>query len=292
MALSMTGYGRGVKINQEYAVTIDIKSINHRYLEFHFRLPKPYYFLEDKLRRDISGQVSRGKLEVVVNIERFRPAEARVQLDKPLLASYIAAIHEIKKEFKLKEKLTIASIINLPDILKSNQPDENPEILNAIIDETLEEALVSLIEMRRTEGNGLCKDLQSKLTAMEKLRNDLIGLAPEVVIAYQEKLAKRIQELTGGIEVDPGRLATEVAILADKADIHEELTRIESHIRQFSNTLLLHEAIGRKLDFIIQELNREINTIGSKANDLRIAQIVIEFKSELEKVREQIQNIE
>jgi uncharacterized protein (TIGR00255 family) len=288
----MTGYGRGIKTNDEYSVMVDIKSINHRYLELYFKLPKPYYFLEDRLRRDISGKISRGKLEIIVSVERFNPVDLQVQVDKILLNSYVTAIQEIRKEFKLTGRLTLTSVLNLPNIFKAGQLEEDQDKLIAIASMTLADTLNSLLEMRKMEGSGLCRDLQSKLVVLDKLRHDLRLLAPEVVGNYQEKLTKRIQELAGGIEIDPGRLATEVAIFADKADIHEELIRIESHIQQFLNALPLNEPIGRKLDFIIQELNREINTIGSKASDLRIAQIVIEFKSELEKIREQIQNIE
>ncbi len=292
MALSMTGYGSGIKAGDEYSVTIDIKSINHRYLELYFKLPKPYYFLEDRLRREISRKISRGKLEIIVNVERLNPVDLQVQVDKGLLKSYVKAIQEIRNEFKFAGKLTLASVLNFPNVLKTSQIDEDQDKLIAIAAETLNDTLNSLLEMRKMEGIGLCGDLQSKLAVLNKLHGDLQSLAPEVVINYQEKLTKRVQELAGGIEIDPGRLATEVAIFADKADIHEELIRIESHIRQFLNTLPFDEPVGRKLDFIIQELNREINTIGSKANDLRISQIVIEFKSELEKIREQIQNIE
>lgn len=292
MALSMTGYGRGVKSNDIYSVTIDLKSINHRYLELYFKIPKAYNFLEDRLRRDISSKISRGKLEVIVNIERFNPADSLVKLDKNLLNSYITAIQGIKKELKLRGKLQLSSVINLPNIFTINQPEDNQDKLLAITGETVEEALNSLLKARETEGISLCKDLQVRIAFLEKLRNDLLAFAPEVVINYQEKLVKRIQELAGGIDLDPNRLAMEVAIFADKSDINEELVRTKSHLQQFMDALQLTEPVGRRLDFIIQELNREINTIGSKANDLRITQIVIEFKAELEKIREQIQNIE
>lgn len=292
MALSMTGYGRGVKANDIYSVTIDLKAINHRYLEFYFKIPKAYYFLEDRLRRDISNKISRGKLEVVVNIERFNPVDSLVELDKTLLNSYITAIQEMKKALKLKGRLQLSTIINLPNIFKLNQPEENQDKLLAVTGETVEEALNSLLKAREAEGRSLTKDLQARVTVLEKLRNDLLAFAPEVVTTYQEKLTKRIQELIGGVDVDPSRLATEIAIFADKSDINEELVRTQSHLQQFTGALQLTEPVGRRLDFIIQELNREINTVGSKANDLRITQIVIEFKAELEKIREQIQNIE
>lgn len=292
MALSMTGYGRGVKNNELYAVTIDLKSINHRYLEFYFKIPKMYYFLEDRLRRDISSKIARGKLEVTVNIERFNAANSLVELDKTLLNSYITAIQGLKKALKLKGKLQLSTVISLPNIFKLNQPEENQDLLFAIVGETLMEAISSLIKAREAEGASLCNDLQARVNYLEKLRSDLLAFAPEVVENYKEKLSKRIQELAGGVDVDPNRLATEIAIFADKSDINEELVRTKSHLQQFIEALQLNEPVGRRLDFIIQELNREINTVGSKANDLRITQIVIEFKAELEKIREQVQNIE
>lgn len=292
MALSMTGYGRGVKANEFYSVAIDLKSINHRYLEFYFKIPKMYYFLEDRLRRDISSKIARGKLEVTVNIERFNPANTLVELDKTLLNSYITAIHGVKKALKLKGKLQLSTVISLPNIFKLNQPEENQDLLFAITGEALSEAIFALIKTREAEGASLYNDLQSRVNYLEKLRRDLLVYAPEVVENYKVKLSKRIQELAGGVDVDPNRLATEIAIFADKSDINEELVRTRSHLQQFIEALQLNEPVGRRLDFIIQELNREINTVGSKANDLRITQVVIEFKAELEKIREQVQNIE
>lgn len=292
MALSMTGYGHGTRTTPEYTVTIDLKSVNHRYLEIYFKIPKLYSFLEDKLRYEISNRVSRGKLEVLISIERIILEEARVELNKPIVTSYLKAIQEMRNEFQLDGTIDLQSIVTLPEVFKSAQPEADQDLLAGITLMAMEDALTALIEMRRNEGNSLIQGIKTKLTLLEEMRLNLLKLAPVVVITYQEKLAKRIQELVGEIEIDPARLATEVAIFADKSDITEELVRIESHLHQFLKTTNLTEPVGRRLDFIIQELNREINTVGSKANDLRIAQTVIEFKAELEKVREQIQNIE
>jgi uncharacterized protein (TIGR00255 family) len=292
LALSMTGYGHGTRTTPEYTVTIDLKSVNHRYLEIYFKIPKLYSFLEDKLRYEISNRVSRGKLEVLISIERIILEEARVELNKPIVTSYLKAIQEMRNEFQLDGTIDLQSIVTLPEVFKSAQPEADQDLLAGITLMAMEDALTALIEMRRNEGNSLIQGIKTKLTLLEEMRLNLLKLAPVVVITYQEKLAKRIQELVGEIEIDPARLATEVAIFADKSDITEELVRIESHLHQFLKTTNLTEPVGRRLDFIIQELNREINTVGSKANDLRIAQTVIEFKAELEKVREQIQNIE
>lgn len=292
MALSMTGYGHGIESIPEYTVTVDLKSVNHRYLEMYFKIPKVYSFLEDKLRSELANRIARGKLEVSLIIEKLIPDQIQVELNKPLVSSYMKAIQEIQTDFQLGGSIDLHAIINLPDIFHPTQPAEDQEKLLEIAGLAFEKALESMIESRKEEGANLLKVINEKLNTLEELRGALKKWAPAVVNGYQEKLQKRIRELAGEIEIDPNRLAVEVAIYADKSDITEELDRIESHLRQFRRTLSSTEAIGRRLDFIIQELNREINTVGSKANDLRIAQTVIEFKAELEKVREQIQNIE
>lgn len=292
MALSMTGYGRGVVTAQDYTVTIDLKSINHRYLELYFKIPKIYAFLEDRLRRQISAQISRGKVEISITIEKLTPAEARVELNQSLLSSYLMAIQELKNKYGIGGEADLKTVLSLPELFKTTQPEEDQEILAVTAGEALDAALKSLVANRKLEGEGLCRDIQSKLTVLENYRLTLLELAPKVVTTYQERLTKRIQELTGGVEIDPNRLATEVAIFADKSDITEESVRIQSHLKQFMQFLGSMEPIGRRLDFLVQELNREINTVGSKANDTNIAQLVINFKAELEKIREQIQNIE
>lgn len=292
MAISMTGYGRGARATSEYIITIDIKSINHRYLELYFKIPKPYSFLEDKLRREVSSRISRGKIEIVITIEKHLPDEIKLELNKPLVASYLQAMQDIKAEFQLTGSIDLQTIATLPEVFKTIQPEENQEKLIELTGQAMNDALTSLMAMRQLEGNGLVNDLNIKLVFLEEQRVSLLKLAPGVVTSYFEKLTKRIQELAAGIEIDPNRLAAEVAIFADKSDISEELVRLDSHLKQFLRTLASNEPIGRRLDFLIQELNREINTVGSKANDLKISQIVIDFKAELEKIREQTQNIE
>jgi TIGR00255 family protein len=288
----MTGYGRGAFLAQDYTITIDLKSINHRYLELFFKIPKTYTFLEDKLRREISGKISRGKVEIAVMIEKLVPSEVRVELNQSLLTSYLALIRKLKENYTIDGEIDLKTIITLPEIFDTSQPEEDQDKLIEYAVGALNIALQSLIANRKVEGEGLSRDIQNKLTTLANYRIALLEQAPKVVAAYQERLTKRIAELTDGVEIDPNRLATEVAIFADKSDITEELVRIDSHLKQFSHILGLAEPIGRKLDFLIQELNREINTIGSKANDISIAQWVINFKAELEKIREQIQNIE
>lgn len=292
MALSMTGYGRGIKSTSAYSITIDIKSINHRYLEMYLKLPRSYSFLDDKLRRIITTKLSRGKIEITATIEKFINEEVTVKLNRPLLISYFKAIGELNTDFNVNGGPDLSTILNLPDVMQIVQPSEDQEQLEALAEEVLGEAIENLIKMRRLEGGSLAQNLQEKLDVLDKFRVQLTELSSKAVTEYHARLIRRIQELTEGIDIDPNRLAVEVALFADKSDITEELVRIESHLKQIYKTLELNEPIGRKLDFIVQELNREINTIGSKGNDLQISQIVIQFKSELEKIREQIQNIE
>lgn len=288
----MTGYGRGIKSTPAYSITIDIKSINHRYLEMYFKIPRTYSFLEDKIRRDLATNISRGKIEVTITVEKFLSEEVLVKLNRTLLNSYFKAIAELKADFMVQGAPDLATILTLPDVMQTIQPAEDQEQLETLAGEVLNEAIGNLLKMRRVEGGQLAVDLLDKLEHLNDFRNQLAVFSPEMVSEYRLRLVKRIQELTDGIEIDPNRLAAEVALFADKSDINEELVRIESHLRQFHKTLDLNEPIGRKLDFIVQELNREINTIGSKSSDFKISQIVIQFKSELEKIREQIQNIE
>jgi uncharacterized protein (TIGR00255 family) len=288
----MTGYGRGFHTTAEYNITIDIKSVNHRYLDFYFKVPKAYAFLEDKLRRIITGKVNRGKLDIVINIEKVATTEVGVELNRAMVSAYLSAIRELKTVYELPGEINIPGLIGLPDLFITTQPEEDQEQLAAVVAQALEPALTALLQMRETEGQRLVADLKQKLALLRQYYLALCQAAPLVVTNYQEKITKRIAELLGEVNLDPNRLAQEVAIFADRSDISEELVRLESHLQQFLVTLKLNEPIGRKLDFLIQELNREINTIGSKANDLQIAQIVIDFKTELEKLREQIQNLE
>jgi uncharacterized protein (TIGR00255 family) len=292
LALSMTGYGRGKAAGNEYTITIDLKTINHRFLEIYCRVLKVYSFLEDQFRREINGVISRGKVEITVTIERITTEAIQIQLNNELAAAYFAAAGQLKQELSIKGELDITSLLSLPNILNITQPAEDQVELTQLAITAVREALQSLLEMRRQEGNGLARDIQNKLGTLTVMKAEIAEFAPELLAGYQDKLSRRITELTGGIEIDPARLAVEVALLADKSDISEELVRLDSHLQQFHSYLDSDEPVGRRLDFLTQELNREINTIGSKSGDLRISQLVIGFKSELEKIREQIQNIE
>lgn len=292
LTLSMTGYGQGIKTVGAYTVTIDLKSVNHRYLDLNFRISKNYGQLEDLIRRKLTQVISRGKVEITINVESYINDDFKIVVNHNVITAYLTATAELQEKYSIPGELNLTSLLTLPDIFKQTPADVDQVSLQQAAEGALDEAVGILLNMRRTEGCQLQKDLQQRLVNLEKLWDKIKVQAGTVVGLYQEKLLKRLGELTEGIDLDPNRIVMEVAIFADKSDINEELVRLKSHLEQFSNTLILSEPIGRKLDFLIQELNREINTIGSKANDLQIAQIVIEFKSELEKLREQIQNIE
>lgn len=293
MTLSMTGFGRGSSTVADYCtVTVDLKTVNHRYLDLNFRVPRNYAMLEDVLRRKLSKVISRGKVDVVVNVDSFSEDSIQATVNENVIAAYMNAAASLKKKYALKGKLDMATLMALPDVVKCTKTEIDSDKLIGATEAAVDEALKMLLQMREVEGRQLVNDLSEKIASMEKLRSEIALQAGKVVPIYREKLLKRIEELTDGIEVDAARIATEVAIFADKADVNEELVRLESHFKQFLAAFEAKEPIGRKLDFLIQEMHREINTIGSKANDLQIAQVVIAFKAELEKLREQVQNIE
>lgn len=290
--LSMTGYGRAAENAHGYSLTIDLRSVNHRYLELNFKIPRTYFFLEDKLRQELTARLSRGKIDINVNIERLFTDETSLELNLPLVLAYLKAAQELKDKYQLSGELEVNTMLNFPDIFQSGQNETEEETILKSAASTLNDAINELLRMRQMEGLKLREDLEKRIALLQGMHSQISLITPNLVFTYKEKMTKRIKELTEGVEIDPNRITAEAAIFADRSDISEELVRLDSHLQQFLRTLQFSEPIGRKLDFIIQELNREINTIGSKAGDLQIAQIVINFKAELEKMREQVQNIE
>lgn len=292
MVSSMTGFGRAELTRDNWNVKLEIKSVNHRYLDMALRLPKAYGGLEDALRRTIQGEFARGRVEVFLNIEEFGEQTRMVKVDKPLLKGYVSALQEVQKELGFSELLSLEHILKLPDVMQISEPEINWEELEGLVLETLHVAITQLQNMRSAEGEKLAHDILHKLTTIEHLIQRIEGRAPEVVIAYRRRLEERISEILQGTSLSEDRLVTEVAIFADRCSIDEELVRLGSHIQQFRQSFQQTVPVGRKLDFLLQEMNREINTIGSKANDGDTAGLVVEVKSELEKIREQVQNIE
>ena len=292
MIKSMTGYGRGEIKQDGIEVSIEIKSVNHRYLDFYIRLPKQLNFMEDKIRTYVSKVVSRGKCDIFITYENFTEGSKSVLLDSQLAKAYIDSMKKLRDDYGLIDDISTSIIARFPDILKLEKMEENEERLWKIMESAVEISSKKLIEMREIEGKKLKDNILEKLILVEGALNLIRQRAPEIVSNYKEKLRLRFNDLVEQGVVDESRLAAELVIFADKCSIDEEIVRLDSHITQVREILEKNYPIGRKLDFMIQEMNREINTIGSKANDLLITNNVVDVKTELEKIREQIQNIE
>lgn len=292
MVSSMTGFGRGKATKDGREMTVELKSVNHRYLDLSFRMPRHISFAEETLRSTLSDTLSRGHVDVYVNYSNTRSDARTVKIDTGLLSAYLSSVNEAAKELKVENDMTLSLALRLPDVTSIAEADEDDAAVKALAEEAVRNAMNELINSRRGEGERLANDLGIRLNTVEELRDRIAERAPTVVEEYRVKLSERIESMLGSVDVDAQRLATEVAIFADKASIDEELVRLKSHITQASELLAGSEAAGRRLDFVVQEMNREFNTIGSKANDAEIARLVILGKAELEKIREQVQNIE
>jgi uncharacterized protein (TIGR00255 family) len=289
---SMTGFGRGECSSEKQQITVEIKAVNHRYSEIQVKLPRKYIFLEERLRRYVAAALSRGKIDVFIKIEDRLGGDQEMYIDKELAVKYYKKILELAADLNMPKDYSVHELLQLPGVLNIEESEIEAEQVWALMQPAMDEALAQLIEMRRQEGHKLAVDFEQRLDLLEQYRQKLLSRAPLVVEAYRLKLQNRIKELLGDDVGDENRVAVETALFADRASIDEELVRLESHIQQFKQMLQETQAIGRKLDFLCQEMNREVNTIGSKANDLDITRLVVEMKSELEKLREQVQNIE
>ncbi len=288
----MTGFGRASGNENGREMTIELKSVNHRYLDLSYRMPRHIGFLEDTLRILMQEKLSRGHIDVYVNYSNKRNDARTVSVDEALLTQYLLAARSANESLGLKDDLTLCAALRLPDVTEIAEAEEDREAVCALAKSTLLCALEELKAMRFAEGNRLFTDLYARADEVEAIREKIAVRAPLVVDDYRVKLAARIENLLGGADVDRQRLATEVALFADKASIDEELVRLQSHIVQYRELLKSDEPAGRKLDFIVQEMNREFNTMGSKASDTEIVNLVLNGKAEIEKIREQIQNIE
>ncbi|NLN59998.1 MAG: YicC family protein [Deltaproteobacteria bacterium] len=293
MIKSMTGYGKAEALLEGKKYTVEIRSLNHRYLEISLRLPGSLSVLETEIKRRIAERFSRGRIEATVRIDaNGSMEEGSLDLNLPLLKNYFILLQRLKSEFQLKGDVTLENLTGFKDVFVPREEGVNVELLAGHIATVLDEAIVLLTEMRVKEGEMLLIDLEERVIKVEEWLGRISDRAPRCVQEYQRRLIERIRELTSGVDVDAARLSQEVAIMADKSDVTEEIVRLSSHISQFHEMLRTGDAVGRKIDFLIQEMNREINTIGSKTGDLEISRHVIEIKSELGKLREQVQNIE
>ena len=292
MIKSMTGFGRGEFKEEGKEFIVEIKTVNHKYTDSFIKLPRQIGFLEDRVRNLLSKVISRGKIDVYISYNNYSGDAKHVLFDEALAKTYISAAESLRDKFGLKDDISVSLISRYPDVLRVEQAEEDEEKLWAMLKTATDNALQSLVAMREKEGDGLKKDLleRTKLLA-DSLK--LIKLrAPNVVKEYKIKLETRIKDLLDKQTIDESRIAMEVALFSDRCSIEEEIVRLGSHLEQMKSTVEINQPVGRKLDFLIQEMNREINTIGSKANDIEITRNVIEMKSEIEKMREQIQNIE
>ena len=292
MVRSMTGFGRGQGSAEGLEFTVEIKSVNSRYFEFNCRLPRGYLFLEDKLKAYTAERVSRGKVEMYVSIDSGTEDNITVELNKAYADAYIKALNALSKEYKIAGKISAADFIGNNDMFKvvRNQIDE--EAVTAAALQVAGEAIDKFLLMREAEGEKLYSDVKLRTAEILRKVEFIESKAPETVEAYRQRLENKMKELLEGASYDETRVITETAIFADKVAVDEETVRLRSHIDQLLKMLSDGGAIGRKLDFIVQEMNRETNTIGSKSQNIEIAQTVVDIKSEIEKIREQIQNIE
>ena len=292
MIKSMTGYGRGQQIIDGREITVEIKSVNHRYFEFSARVPRAYGYLEEKLKSFVQGKVSRGKVDVGVTIFNIEGKDAQIEVNQSIAVGYIDALRKANEAIGLTDDLALSQLIRLPDIFNVIKTTEDEEVIWNSVKCVAEEALSNFVSMREIEGQKMKDDINSRLTYISGLVAKVEERSPLVTDAYRERLYNKISEILNDKKIDEQRILTEAAIFSEKTAVDEETVRLRSHIQQFTVLLNSTDAVGRKLDFLIQEFNRESNTIGSKAQDVEITRIVVELKSEIEKIREQIQNIE
>lgn len=292
MIRSMTGYGRAQKIIDGKDILVEIRSINHRFFDFNARVPRNYGYLEEKLKSLVSQSISRGKTEVFVTVNLIDGTDEQIKVNLPLAKSYLDAINDLAENFGIRNDVTAMALTRFSDIFIINKVQEDEEKIWSSVKEVAEEAISAFVKMREVEGAKLREDIKSRgetiLAAVEKIEKR----SPEIVSAYRTRLTERITQVLEDKNIDEARIVTEAAIFADKVAVDEETVRLRSHIAQMNEMLDSSDAIGRKFDFLVQEMNREINTIGSKNLDLVITGIVVDIKAELEKIREQIQNIE
>jgi len=288
----MTGYGRSESIIDDMLVSLEVKSVNHRFFEFSVRLPKTYSFLEDRLKNLFQSKVSRGKLDVYLNIDIGKFGNTKIEINHSYAKGYIDALKEISQVYGIKDDISVSTIARNSDVFNITRESIDEEVVWDAVSRVANQAIDSFIFMRENEGTRLVDDVKSRVEQILKRVEFVEMKSPETVKAYREKIEQKVRELIGDVHVDEQRLITETAIFADKVAVCEETVRLRSHMEQLVELLDTGDAVGRKLDFIVQEMNREANTIGSKCLDIEVSRAAVDIKSEIEKIREQIQNIE
>ena len=287
----MTGYGKANLLKEEREYQVEIKSVNHRYLDISVKMPRVLSYLEEAVKKEISSQVKRGKIDVFITFENNSTEGKEIKINTEIAKIYIDELKRLAKQENILANIEVTEISKFPDVLSIQNKQEDETIQSELL-ETVSQATEKLVQMRATEGSKIAEDLLIRIQAIQEKVEEISSLSTGLIEEYVVKLESRIKEIARNQEMDEARLAQEVVIYADKCSVEEEITRLKSHILQFEKLLHTEESIGKKLDFIIQEMNRETNTIGSKANHLEITNNVIDVKTELENVREQIQNIE
>lgn len=291
LIISMTGYGKGEHETDKMRFIIEVKSVNHRYGDITIRMPRTIASLEERIRRFALSYINRGKVDIYIGFYSHEQ-NVNIQPDKNLVKSYIQSLNAIKDEFSLHDDINLHLLTRFPDVLRVEKIDEEENVIWDILKIALQDALESFSQMRKREGERLYKDILKKISSIERYISDISAASKDAAVIAKDKFYDRIKELIGDINLDENRLITEAAIMADKASIDEEVVRLKSHIEEFKKTLDDNVSSGKKLDFIIQEINREANTIASKANELDIINNIVNVKTEVEKIREQVQNIE
>ena len=292
MIRSMTGYGNAAQILNGREITAEIRSVNNRYLDCNVKMPRAFSFAEDAVKQKVKQFVTRGKVDVYISVNALEGTEVKVSVNRPVLEGYLAALKSIARDYDVKDDISVGSLSRLPDVFLVEKAKEDEEQIQADILGVVTQALEKYNAMREKEGLALCEDLRSKAATILSLVEKVEARTPVTLAEYRARLTAKLQEILGNTNLDEGRILQEAAIYADKIAVDEETVRLRSHLDQLESMLAAGGSIGRKLDFLLQEMNRETNTIGSKGNDLEQARTVVEMKAELEKVREQTQNIE
>ena len=293
MLKSMTGYGRAKTENENREISVEIKSVNHRYLDLNIKVPRLYAYLEDMVKKTLQQSLVRGKVDVYVSIKEKEGSDIRISPNMPVIEGYLNAAKAISERFGLPmEDFGLVDVMKLPDAIAADKEEADVEVISAQVAEVLNAAVCEYNTMRETEGVRLCSDILYRGKLISEYVDFIEKRSPESVEEYREKIAVRMNEILDGSEIAQQKILSEAALFADKVSVTEELVRLRSHLKQLESMVNGKAAVGRKLDFLVQELNREANTTGSKANDYEIAKTVVELKAEIEKIREQIQNLE
>jgi TIGR00255 family protein len=292
MIQSMTGFGRGEAANEKYKVTIEMKSVNHRYLDLSVRLPRKLNFYEPAIRNQVKEFAKRGKIDIFVSMEQLQENAESIQYNPQIAAAYLSGISQMADEFSIDGTIQAYQLARFPDVFTKAEEDDNEEEWIPIVTQALRDACEKFAESRRIEGEKLAKDLSEKLDHISDLVDKIETRSPQIVEEYRKKITEKVEQLLGDTQIDENLLATEIVMFSDKICVDEEMVRLRTYVEHVKETLAAGENIGRKLDFLIQEMNREANTTLSKANDSEVSEYGIDLKTEIEKIREQIQNIE